>query len=800
MGMSGERPKLRPDISVKQVVHGGKVYFDLSPSDYTDTRRVSARAWQTIRQLDGSLTVDEWIAKQTAENPRVKPESLLQILESLKSASLFEAEPGMLEADNGLSTVVVQNPFASKDPHGNPNALPSITDPEMPHPGHAAPEENDATMVSAEIPRELLDPAVRAQLNTDHTPATAPAMPKPKKPRKGGGISSVVVGSRQQGTAPGALTEEVKKQLASLLPRAKGDLKVVAPPTGGFVSVKNPATGKTHAITEVEYQILMAMDGRTDGNGFLAVAQRHGSPLRPDRLFSLVKQLEGFGFLAEPTRIKAVEQAAPAPQPTGGFMPQEQRKLFQSGLTLFQQGELDQAAGYFRALLDMAPDNAEAQSMLAIIEQARESKKNTAAPGPAAAPPPPAQPEIAMTPATPMAQPMVQESVPPQPAPPPDPEPVYEQVPDEHEAFTGGSDAYEQAELAVQAAPDAVARRRNQRVKTLLKVAAVPLVLAVVGMVIWRPITVTYPCQIEPLKKMAVRVPMDGVILEVKVDEGQEVKEGDVLIIINDAELKLTVAKQQAELERVTAELEELKKGTREEEIAKFQAKVDGLGRELGILNNSVNRLSRLVRKGVAPRAELEGAKAKRAAVSGQRRQAIAELKLAQAGASEEELQKKEAEIRSLQAQLDAAKKSVEATVIKAPMTGVLTTPKLKELVNTRVSQGTRLIEIAKLENMRVDVAVAERDFDVLQLGQPIALKVASFPTRSFDGKVERIPQRVEMVNNLPVIKVEGSIDNSEGLLRPNMTGYAELIGEEAPLLKIFFRRVLRFVRVRFLI
>ena len=50
------------------------------------------------------------------------------------------------------------------------------------------------------------------------------------------------------------------------------------------------------------------------------------------------------------------------------------------------------------------------------------------------------------------------------------------------------------------------------------------------------------------------------------------------------------------------------------------------------------------------------------------------------------------------------------------------------------------------------------------------------------------------------IVRVEGVIDNVDGKLVSHMTGFAEIKGESRPVVSLLGRRILRWVRVRFLI
>jgi multidrug resistance efflux pump len=353
---------------------------------------------------------------------------------------------------------------------------------------------------------------------------------------------------------------------------------------------------------------------------------------------------------------------------------------------------------------------------------------------------------------------------------------------------------------AVASSADARKRRAERRLKQIARYAAAPAAIFVLGLIVRYPMTITYECEIEPVDNRTVRSPIDGVLAAVAVDEGQRVQAGQVLGNLDNAAVQLELVKNKAALERATAELELLKQGTRAEEVERARARISGLQNEAGLASSRLERVRGLVKQGVAARAEQDRAEADLAAISGQLQQARAELKVLQAGARPDDLKKKEAEIDSLQAQVAVSEKQLTATVLKAPMAGVITTQKPQEKVNTRVGVGDPIFEIVSPERMRATVLVSERDFDVLKKGLPMKVKVSAYPVDEFSGEVVRVAEKMERRDSGNIVRVEGVIDNVDGKLVSHMTGFAEIKGESRPIVSLLGRRVLRWVRVRFLI
>ena len=82
---------------------------------------------------------------------------------------------------------------------------------------------------------------------------------------------------------------------------------------------------------------------------------------------------------------------------------------------------------------------------------------------------------------------------------------------------------------------------------------------------------------------------------------------------------------------------------------------------------------------------------------------------------------------------------------------------------------------MAALHRMAVDFQVPEDQIGRLRLGQPVAVKVMSFPTRTFRGRVSEVGWRGQAnLRGRTFFTVRAEVDNLDRHLRPGMTGLAK--------------------------
>ncbi|MYK66782.1 MAG: efflux RND transporter periplasmic adaptor subunit, partial [Gemmatimonadetes bacterium] len=238
--------------------------------------------------------------------------------------------------------------------------------------------------------------------------------------------------------------------------------------------------------------------------------------------------------------------------------------------------------------------------------------------------------------------------------------------------------------------------------------------------------------QLEPVLKVEVKSKASGEILELFVDSGDEVAEGDTLARVDPRDVEN--AWDQAVADYQVAEVRR--------DLAKEQ-----LDRSRGLLAAEVITMQDFESR------ELEHANAEAAFVRAQTNRELAALRRTD-------------------------------VTITAPMSGTI----LEKLVEygqviqsatQNVSGGTTLFMMANLDNMRVRTLVDETDVGKLAAGLPATVSVEAFPDRPFQGYIEKIEPQAIAQQNVTMFPVIVLLDNSSGLLKPGMNAEVEVLVDE---------------------
>jgi putative peptide zinc metalloprotease protein len=111
-----------------------------------------------------------------------------------------------------------------------------------------------------------------------------------------------------------------------------------------------------------------------------------------------------------------------------------------------------------------------------------------------------------------------------------------------------------------------------------------------------------------------------------------------------------------------------------------------------------------------------------------------------------------------------------------APVPGILFGEELPRLIGHYFSKGDEICRVADTRELLVRVFVAEQALGDVALGQPVRMRTRALPDQTFRGVVSKIGDESELdANGQRAYRVELTVDNSDGRLRPGMTAFARI-------------------------
>jgi multidrug resistance efflux pump len=337
---------------------------------------------------------------------------------------------------------------------------------------------------------------------------------------------------------------------------------------------------------------------------------------------------------------------------------------------------------------------------------------------------------------------------------------------------------------------------RNHRVRFTALTAVLLGLLYVLPV----PLKVGGEFEVAPRRNADVRAQVEGTIAAVFVKEGERVAAGDTLARLSDRDLSARLRMAEAQLGEKSAQLRLLEAGPRVEEVQVARLAVAKAEDRLRFARQELDRIKALAAREAASREELERAEEGVSVRTAELAEERGRLQILSAGSRPEAI----AAMRQETAHAEAERRQLEEQVgqiwITAPHAGVVTTPKLHQRVGEYVKPGDLVAEIHALETVTAEIAVSERDIGEVKVGQRGAVRLRAYPDRAFEGRVTAVAPAAGDVAGMrgKFLRVTIELPNPDGLLKPQMTGYARIYCGERRALDVLTRRFRRFFRVEF--
>jgi len=158
-----------------------------------------------------------------------------------------------------------------------------------------------------------------------------------------------------------------------------------------------------------------------------------------------------------------------------------------------------------------------------------------------------------------------------------------------------------------------------------------------------------------------------------------------------------------------------------------------------------------------------------------------------------------EAESRrnELAARIALEEERLSRTRLVAPVAGVIVTPRIQERVGQNLARGAELCVVADAASVTAEVAVAEEDAALLSPGQPAGVKLNTYPTRTFEGRIARVGAQVREEGKdgkERYVVAEVALSNPDGILKPGMQGKAKIGAGRSNIATLLFRRPARWL------
>jgi RND family efflux transporter MFP subunit len=242
-----------------------------------------------------------------------------------------------------------------------------------------------------------------------------------------------------------------------------------------------------------------------------------------------------------------------------------------------------------------------------------------------------------------------------------------------------------------------------------------------------------------------------GIVREVRMQLGTEVKAGDVLVRLEPSELQFALDRAESALRQVEAQLgidrAQDKQPPADEQIASVRQAMANRDDA----RSAFERAQQLNGRGLLTRADRDTAETR--------------LKVGEANyqAALDTVHSLKASLQDRRASYDLAQKKLADAVIKAPVAGSIS----ERLVQPGefIRENTPVATIVQMSPLKLKTAIQEKNASLITPGQAVEFDVEAFLNKKFKGRIAYISPSVDQATR--TFAVEALVDNSDRQLKP---------------------------------
>lgn len=267
-----------------------------------------------------------------------------------------------------------------------------------------------------------------------------------------------------------------------------------------------------------------------------------------------------------------------------------------------------------------------------------------------------------------------------------------------------------------------------------------------------------------------------GYLKELKIIEGDTVKRSQVIATIGRPDLEAQKLRDEAALAKAAAQLRDLEKGARNQEIIEARGSAAGALAVYERTKADFERYQALYQQGAISTQQLDAARSAYQVAGNSLESTTARASLIEEGSRQDAIEAQRLEVERSKAVVALAQTALDDTVLTSPSDGLVLTKNYEpgEFVNA----GAAVATIGDMKDCWVKIYISSTQLGLIKVGQQVEVKVDSFPNRTFVGQIKEISQNAEFTPRQSITKheranlvfaVKVKIANDEMILKPGM-------------------------------
>jgi len=248
--------------------------------------------------------------------------------------------------------------------------------------------------------------------------------------------------------------------------------------------------------------------------------------------------------------------------------------------------------------------------------------------------------------------------------------------------------------------------------------------------------------EVVPIEAIRISPTVDGPIGFCPWREGDRVEAGQKLIEIDREMYRAEVKAAEAALAVAQAKLDDLKAGSRPEEIDKARQSVREAEQSAEFEQADLKRVTQLVQKGILASEDLEKARVKQVAAEAKVKSARRQLEMLEEGYTRTAIAVQEAAVKEAAAHLELAQARLNECVITAPFAGTITKVFVRKgdmAFMPKAASAAPLLEMADLSSLVVRCAVPEANAAEVRQGMKAQVRLDALRGKTLPAEVTRV-------------------------------------------------------------
>jgi multidrug efflux pump subunit AcrA (membrane-fusion protein) len=251
-----------------------------------------------------------------------------------------------------------------------------------------------------------------------------------------------------------------------------------------------------------------------------------------------------------------------------------------------------------------------------------------------------------------------------------------------------------------------------------------------------------------------------GIVRDVLIEIGQDVRSGQELVRLDTTELNLALQRAESALRQTEAQLG-ITGGRAGQTPADEQiAAVRTAAANRDDARAQMKRAEELISKGLMSRAELDTVQTR--------------VKVSEANyqAALEDVQALKASLQDRRASYDLAKKKVDDAVIRAPLSGAIAERTVQ--VGEFIRENTPVVTIVRMSPLKLKTGVQEKYANLVRQNQTVQFMVEPYPDEKFEGRIAFISPAIDQATR--TFAAEILVDNPARRLKPGFFAKGEIL------------------------